>query len=121
MHLSNKEWETDCTKEEEMSIQIFNKKEDFFLNNSSSEYQNKPKRVANANRKMDNAWFEKRKEHKTLIEAILHKAEVKLEIVTTDQIKVEALKGLYFHQEITKTEPLEVKPRIIVKNMMKRK
>ena len=70
---------------------------------------------------MDNAWFEKRKENKTLIEAILHEAEVKLEIVTTDQIQVEALKGLYFHQEITKTEPLEVKPRIIVKNMIKRK
>ena len=50
-----KEWETDCTKEEEISIQIFNKKEDFFLNNSSSEYWNKPNRDENTNRKMDNA------------------------------------------------------------------
>ena len=32
-----KKWKTDFTKEEEKSIQIFNKKEDFFLNNSSSE------------------------------------------------------------------------------------
>ena len=44
---------------------------------------------------------------------------MKLEIVTTDEIKVKALKGLYFHQEITKTEAQEVKPRIIVKNMIK--
>ena len=58
-----KEWETDCTKEEEISIQIFDKKEDFFLNNS--EYRNKPKRDENANREMDNAWYEKRKENKT--------------------------------------------------------
>ena len=41
-------------------------------------------------------------------------AEVKPEIVT-------ALKGLHFHQEITKTEAQEGKPRIIVKNMIKRK
>ena len=41
-------------------------------------------------------------------------AEVKPEIVTT-------LKGLYFHQEITKTEGQEGKPRIIVENMIKRK
>ena len=37
MHLSN-----DCTKEKEISIQIFNKKEDFSLNNSTSEYRKKP-------------------------------------------------------------------------------
>ena len=61
-----KEWETDCTKEEEKSIQIFNKKEDVYLNNSSSEYRNKPCRDQNANRKRDNAWFEKTKENKTL-------------------------------------------------------
>ena len=60
-----KEWETDCTKVEEISIQIFNKKENFFLNNSSSEYRNKPNRDVNANRTSDNAWFEKRKENKT--------------------------------------------------------
>ena len=60
-----KEWETDCTKDEEIPIQIFNKKKDFFINNSSSEYRNKPNRDENANRKMDNAWFEKRKESKT--------------------------------------------------------
>ena len=55
------------------------------------------------------------------IEAISQEteAEVKLEIVITDEIKVKALKGLYFHQEITKTEGQEVKPRIIVKNMIK--
>ena len=51
------------------------------------------------------------------IEAIIQEgeAEVKLEIATTDEIKVKALKGLYFHQKITKTEAQEVKPRIIVK------
>ena len=31
---------------------------------------------------------------------------MKLKIVTTSEIKVNALKGLYFHQEITKTETL---------------
>ena len=36
-HALIKKWKTDCTKEEEKSIQIFNKKEDFFLNNASSE------------------------------------------------------------------------------------
>ena len=60
-----KEWETDCTKEEEISRQIFNKKENFFLNNSSSEYRNKPNRVENTNRKRDDALFEKKKENKT--------------------------------------------------------
>ena len=47
---------------------------------------------------------------------IIQEAEavVKPEIVTT-------LKGLYFHQEITKTEAQEGNPRIIVKNMIKRK
>ena len=50
-----KEWETDCTKEEEKSIQIFNKKEDFFLTNSGSEYRNKPNRDKNANTKRDDA------------------------------------------------------------------
>ena len=44
---------------------------------------------------------------------------MKLEIVSTDEIKLKALKGLYFHQEITKTEAQEVKPRTIVKNMIK--
>ena len=60
-----KEWETDCTKEEEISRQIFNKKENIFLSTSSSEYRNKPNRDENANRKRDDAWFEKRKENKT--------------------------------------------------------
>ena len=46
---------------------------------------------------------------------------MKIEIVTRDETKVKALKGLYFHQEITKTEAQEVKPRIIVKNMIKGK
>ena len=34
-----KEWETDCTKSEEKSIQVFNKKEYFFFNNLSSQYR----------------------------------------------------------------------------------
>ena len=55
------------------------------------------------------------------IEAIIQEAEAKVERVTTDEVKVKALKGLYFHQEITKTEGQEIKPRIIVKNMSKRK
>ena len=57
------------------------------------------------------------------IVTIIHEAEaeVKLEIVTTDDINVKALKGSYFNQEIIKTEAQEVKPRIIVKNMNKRK
>ena len=57
------------------------------------------------------------------IETIIQEAkvEVKLEIVITEEIKVKALKELHFHQEITKTEAQEVKPRIIVKNMIKRK
>ena len=38
-------------------------------------------------------------------------------IYATDEIKVKALKGLYFHQEIAKTEAQEVKPKIIVKNI----
>ena len=46
-------------------------------------------------------------------------AEVKLEIVITDEIKVRAPKGFYFIQEITKTEAQEVKPRIFLKNMIK--
>ena len=42
------------------------------------------------------------------IEAITQEAEaeVKPEIVTTNEIKVKALKGLYFHQEITKTDTI---------------
>ena len=54
------------------------------------------------------------------IEAIIQEAEaeVKLEIVTTDEIKVKTLKGFYFHQEITRTEAQEVKPRIFLKNMI---
>ena len=56
-----KEWETDCTKEEKTAIQIFNKKEDYFVNNSSSEYRNKLNRDENANRKRYDAWFGKRK------------------------------------------------------------
>ena len=55
------------------------------------------------------------------IQAIINKAEVKLEKLTTDEIKVKVLKGLYFHQEITKNEAQEITPRIIVKNMIKRK
>ena len=65
--------------------------------------------------------LKKGKKTRHQIEAIVHEAEGKLEIVTTDEIKVIALKGLYFHQEITKTEAQGVKPRIIVKNMIKRK
>ena len=65
--------------------------------------------------------LKKGKKTRHQIEAIVHEAEVKIEIVTTDETKVKALKGLYFHQEITKTEAQEVKPRIIVKNMIKGK
>ena len=65
----------------------------------------------------------KEKEKRTQIEAIIQEAEaeVKHEIVTTDEIKVKATKGLYFHQEIAKTEAREVEPRIIMKKMIKRK
>ena len=118
-----KEWETDCTKEEKTAIQIFNKKEDFFVNNSSSEYRNKLNRDENANRKRYDAWFGKRKKkNKTPNRAIIQEveSEVKPKIVTTDEIKVKALKRLYFHLEITKTEAQEVKLRIIAKNMIKR-
>ena len=85
-----KEWETDCTKEEEKSIQIFDKKEDFFLNNSSSGYQNKPNRDESTERKRVS--LKNGKETRHQIEAIIHEseAEVKLEIVT-DEIKVKAL------------------------------
>ena len=67
--------------------------------------------------------LKKRKKTRYQIETIIQEAEaeVKLEIVTTDEIKVKALKGLYFHQKVTKTEAQEVKPRIIVKTMIKRK
>ena len=65
--------------------------------------------------------LKKGKKTRHQIEAVVHEAEVKLEIVTTDEIKVEALERLYFHQEITKTEAQEVKSNIIVKNMVKRK
>ena len=56
-------------------------------------------------------------------EAIIQEveAEVKLEIITADEIKVKALKGLHFHKKTTKTDAQEVKPRIIVKKMIKRK
>ena len=72
---------------------------------------------------MDDVLFEKRKENRHQIEAIIQEAEaeVKVEIATTDKIKVKALKGLYFHQEITKTDAQEIKLRIIMKNMSKRK
>ena len=117
-----KEWETDCVKEEKTAIQIFNKKEDFFVNNSNSEYRNKLNRNENANRKRYDAWFGKRKKNKTPNRAIIQEveSEVKLKIVTTDEINVKALKRLYFHLEITKKEAQEVKLRIIVKNMIKR-
>ena len=67
--------------------------------------------------------LKKRKKTRYQIETIIQEAEaeVKLEIVTTDEIKVKALKGLYFHQKVTKTEAQEVKPRIIVKTTIKRK
>ena len=66
--------------------------------------------------------LKKGKKIRNQMEALIQEteAEAKVEIVTTDMIKVKALKGLYFHQEITKTEAQEIKPRIIVKNMRKR-
>ena len=39
-----KEWENDCSKEEEKSVQIFNKKEAFYLDNASSDYRNNQER-----------------------------------------------------------------------------
>ena len=67
--------------------------------------------------------LKKRKNTRHQIEEIIHKeeAEVKLEIVTTDKIKVKELKRLCLHQKVTKVEAEKVKPRIIVKNMLKRK
>ena len=94
-----KEWETDCTKEEEISIREMKALIEKWIMLDSK----------------------KGKKTRHQIEAIVHEAEGKLETVTTDEIKVIALKGLYFHQEITKTEAQEVKPRLIVKNMIKRK
>ena len=66
--------------------------------------------------------LKKGKKTKHEIEAIINEAEaeVKLEILTTDKIKVKALKGLYFHQEITKTEAQEITPTRIVKIIIKR-
>ena len=63
-----------------------------------------------------------KKKNKTPNRAIIQEveSEVKPKIVTTDEIKVKALKRLYFHLEITKTEAQEVKLRIIVKTMIKR-
>ena len=57
------------------------------------------------------------------IEAIIHEveAELKLKILTKDEIKVKALKGLYFQQQITKIEAKQVTPRVFVKNMIKTK
>ena len=68
-------------------------------------------------------WLKKGNKTKHQIEAIMHKAEagVKLEILTPDEIKTKALKGMYFHQEITKTKAQEITPRIILKSMIKRK
>ena len=66
--------------------------------------------------------LKKGKKTRHQIEAIIQEAEaeVKIEIVTTDKIKVKALKELYFHQKVTKTEAQKVKPRIIMKSMIKR-
>ena len=57
------------------------------------------------------------------IEAIIHEveAELKLKILTKDEIKVKALKGLYFQQQITKIEAKQVTPMVFVKNMIKTK
>ena len=67
--------------------------------------------------------WKKGKETRHQIEAIIHEAEaeLKLEILTKDEIKVKALKGLYFQQEITKIEAKQVTPRVFVKNMIKTK
>ena len=68
-------------------------------------------------------WKKETEQDTHQIEAIIQEAEVelKLEIVTTNEMKKKALKELYFHQKVTKTEAQEVKPRKIVKNMIKRK
>ena len=59
---------------------------------------------------------------KKQIEATIHEAETggKIEILTLDEIKTKALKVLHFYQEITKTEALEITPRIILKTTIKR-
>ena len=64
--------------------------------------------------------LKKGKKTRHQIEAIAHEAKVKLEIVTTDEITVKALKGLFFHQVTTKTEAQKVKPRLILKNMKRK-
>ena len=91
------------------------KKEDFFLNNSNLT------EIKTLIEKGMMLGLEKGKRTGHQIETIIQEAEaeVKLEIATTDKIKVKTLKGFYFYQEITKTEAPEVKPRIIVKNMIK--
>ena len=67
--------------------------------------------------------LKKRKRTRDQIQAIIHeaKSEVKLEILTLNEIKIKVLKGFYYHQEITKTKAQEITPRIIVKNTIKRK
>ena len=104
-------------KEEEKSIQVFIKKEDFLFNKSGSEYWNKPNRDENAAAENfdDRAMLDDR--------AIIYKGEarVRFEILTPEDIKAKALKLLYFHQEITKTEAQEITPKIIIKKRIKRK
>ena len=65
------------------------------------------------------AWIEKRKEDKTPNWGNHSQSICRNE--TPSETKTKALKGLYFHQEITKTEAQEIIPRIIVKNTLKRK
>ena len=96
--------------------EIFNKKEGFFRNNADSEYRNKPNRG-----KMED--IEKRKQSKTPNRGnhSQSRSRSELEILTTADIKVKALKGLYFRQEITKIEAQDITSRIMVKNVIKRK
>lgn len=67
--------------------------------------------------------LKKGKKTKHQRDAIIQETEAgeKLEILILVKIKAKAQKGLYFHQEITKTEAQEVTPRINVENTIKRK
>ena len=67
---------------------------------------------------MDNAWFEKIKENKTPNRC--NRSRSRSETRNSNNRKVKALTGLYFYQEITKTEAQKVKPRIIVKNVKRK-
>ena len=114
------------TKKKEISIQllqIFNKKEDFFLNSSSSEYRNKPNRDENANTKRDMLGLKYRKKNKTSNRGNHSKSRSRSETRNNnnrrDQSK--STERIALPPKGNKTEAQEAKPGIIVENMIKRK